>query len=596
MNAAIGRFLDFTRDVARIASWRGLLGLVLVGASSLVDGLGILLVVQLVGLATGGEVASFAGAGDMLARLVDHGSGALLPWAFALVAGVVLLRTLLLAWRQVIVTTLQLDYYIGKQREIVEALARAPWARLSALRHARVTHMLSGDVQRASEAAMGLIQTLVSFTLLAVQGALALAIEPRLTLLAAAFALVGLALSLPMLHAAHDVGEAVTDTQIELLNDTGQFLGALKLASSQNLQLRFARRFGEALAGVRDAELRYVRRQNRNRAFVTIVGLVVASGVVAVGIGAMAVPGATILALLLLFSRMAGPLHDLQAQMMTVVRTMPAHARISALYAELAVPDAAAGTAAKSLPLHTTPPAIRFDGVVFRYGEAEGGGGLSGLSLDIPAGSFLGIAGRSGAGKTTFADLLVGLAAPQSGRVLVGGEEAALPAHPEWRDRLAYVTQDAFLMHDTVRANLLWIRPEASAAMIERALYLSCADEVIRRLPAGLDTVVGERGSLISGGERQRLALARALLREPDLLILDEATNAIDIQTEKTILERLDGLRSGMTIVMIAHRLESLAQCSSVAVIEGGRLAAQGPFATLRAKLADLELREAHQV
>ena len=141
-----------------------------------------------------------------------------------------------------------------------------------------------------------------------------------------------------------------------------------------------------------------------------------------------------------------------------------------------------------------------------------------------------------------------------------------------WRAQLSYVSQDPFLFHDTVRRNLKWSWPNASEADMWQALEVAGAAGIVRGMAGGLDAIVGERGSLVSGGERQRIALARALLRKPRLLMMDEATNAIDIAGERQLLERLGAMEPRPTIVMIAHRNESLAQCDQVLHLEDGRL------------------------
>ena len=209
---------------------------------------------------------------------------------------------------------------------------------------------------------------------------------------------------------------------------------------------------------------------------------------------------------------------------------------------------------------------------------------LAGVSLRLRAGTVTGLAGASGAGKSTIADLVMGLLRPTSGTVSIDGHVLADGDVRAWRRSIGYVPQDTFLLHDTVRANLHWARPDATEQEMWLALDQASAGDFLRTRGEGLDAVVGDRGIRLSGGERQRLALARALLLEPDLLILDEATSALDAANEQQILEAVQQLAGRITVLLITHRLAALRGAQEIHVIAGGRVVESGGWDELAAR------------
>jgi ATP-binding cassette subfamily C protein len=202
---------------------------------------------------------------------------------------------------------------------------------------------------------------------------------------------------------------------------------------------------------------------------------------------------------------------------------------------------------------------------------------LERVSITFPARTTTAIIGASGAGKSTLADVLMGLLALDHGDLLIDGVPVAGEQRLRWRHSVAYVPQDNFLFHDTIRNNLLWGYPQASSADLRAALLRAAADFVFA-LPQGLDTVVGDGGSLLSGGERQRLALARALLKRPSLLILDEATSALDMDNEARVRQAIESLHGDLTVVIIGHRLATLEHADQVLVLKDGRVEAHGSW------------------
>ena len=203
--------------------------------------------------------------------------------------------------------------------------------------------------------------------------------------------------------------------------------------------------------------------------------------------------------------------------------------------------------------------------------EYEGRPVLAGISLEIPAGRITAILGESGAGKTTLVDTLTGLASPLSGTVSIDDVPLADIDLAKWRGRIGFVPQEVLMLNDSVRANIT-LGDDVSDAEIERALKAARAWEFVRELPEGLETSVGERGARFSGGQRSRLALARALLRRPSLLILDEATASLDVPSEQAIWEALQQLRGEATIVAISHQPHLATVADRIYRLEGGRV------------------------
>lgn len=240
---------------------------------------------------------------------------------------------------------------------------------------------------------------------------------------------------------------------------------------------------------------------------------------------------------------------------------------IEAAEGPIPVPDPAAPA---PLPAGS---ALRFEGVRFRW-QDDRALVLDGLTLDIPEGSRVALLGPSGAGKSTLAALALKVVAPQEGRVLLGGTDIATLSAEALRSRIAWLSQATHLFDDTIRANLLLGRPEAGEAELWAALDAARIAELVRGLPQGLDTWVGEAGARFSGGQGRRLALARALLSTAPLLILDEPCAGLDAETERDFFTTLNGVAEGRTILLIAHRLTGAERLDRIWRLSAGRAVA----------------------
>ncbi len=217
---------------------------------------------------------------------------------------------------------------------------------------------------------------------------------------------------------------------------------------------------------------------------------------------------------------------------------------------------------------------IHFDHVDFAYGD--GGPVLHDLDLHVPAGKTHAIVGATGAGKSTVVKLLLRLYEPTGGAVRIDDVDLRELRFGSLRGALGYVGQDVFLFQGTVRENIAYGRPDAPAEEVEAAARLAEAHQFVTELPLGYDTIVGERGQKLSGGQRQRLSIARAILRDPRILVLDEATSAVDNETEAAIQRSLEAVGTGRTVLVIAHRLSTVRHADCIHVLERGRLVEAG--------------------
>ncbi len=278
-------------------------------------------------------------------------------------------------------------------------------------------------------------------------------------------------------------------------------------------------------------------------------------------------------------------LYRLQPRLLSLVSAhanlLSQHAPVSAVCDLLGLPDE---TANKGIvPFAGLRHEVLLDDVTFAHHGATRAA-LTHVSIRIPQGSMIAIVGASGAGKSTLLDLLLRFHEPQHGTIRIDGVPLGEIELSSWRSRLSVVSQDPYIFDDTIRANILYGRPESTDAELVAAARLACADEFVRQLPQGYETVVGERGTQISGGQRQRLALARALIRDPDILILDEATNALDTLTDRAFQEALRQFGRDRTVIVVAHRQALIERADHVVVLDGGRVVEQGsPGFLLRA-------------
>jgi ATP-binding cassette subfamily C protein len=573
--------LSLTRDIARFAGRSGVFAIAYIGLGALFESFGVVLIIPLVGVVIG-TANEKAGGGrfQQIANAAFSGVGVTTPFGrLAVLLGgfavLMIVRGIVVTLRDRAVNRLQIGFVEHMRGQVATALADAGWTQVVKLRHARILAIMGSDIQRITSSVHFMLQAVIAGVILLAQVALSFWLSPSLALFSLGLLIVGALAMIPVLRRARGLGIFISRSNHSLIDMASQFLNGLKLALSQDLQESFVNEFRQTLRSLTDRQTEYFVRQSIGRTMLITLSAFVGAAVVLVGYGVLGLSAPILFTFLLVVARMSGPTAQIQQGFQQLAHGLPSYETIAELLDELRVQT----PATRNAPRVALDGPIGLEDVGYQHPHTDdtASHGVRAANLTIEPGTILGLAGTSGAGKTTLADLLVGLLQPQAGHIVVGGKVLDDTTLPSWRAQLSYISQDPFLFHDTVRRNLLWAKPDATEAQMWDALAFSGADTVVRRMDGGLDGIVGERGSLVSGGERQRIALARAMLRKPRLLVMDEATNAIDVDGERRIMEQLAALEPRPTIVMIAHRAESMALCDRIVRMQDGRLYDDAP-------------------
>ncbi len=555
---------------------------VLMVLSALTEGFGVLLLVPLLGLLDASH-ASARGPAHAL-REAAQAIG-FVPTAAGLLGAFVVL----VACRSVIQLArerqgVDLEHrVVDRLRErCFRALMAAEWRWIAARRESDHANFLLSEVGRVGIGLHFGVNLLATLAAIGVYVAAAVALSWQMTAIALVSGGAMFVLLAGQRRGAVQLGEALGRANRALHQDVQESLAGIKLAKILGKEQRHVQRFLETTASLRGEQHRFLSGSARARAVFQFGGAALLAGCLYVGLAELHSPMPALLTLVLIFARLVPMCMQAQTLHYQWLNALPALAETERL---LAACHAAAEPAGEAAPgPWPVASCIRLEHVTVRQPERERPA-LDDVSVTFAARTTTAIMGPSGAGKSTLADVLMGLLAPDEGVLSVDDAAAAGSLRKAWRHAVAYVPQDTFLFHDSIRNNLLWAAPDADDAALHAALERAAAD-FVRDLPAGLDTVVGDRGVRLSGGERQRLALARALLARPSLLILDEATSALDIDNEARVRRAIENLHGDLTVVIIGHRLPTLEHADQVLMLDAGRVVVAGDWAQTRAAMA----------
>ncbi|RUT97222.1 ABC transporter ATP-binding protein [Mesorhizobium sp. USDA-HM6] len=584
--------LSLLRDVAgfggvmaHIGGRRTLTALAFLILGSLTEGLSILLLIPLLHL-IGNADQDFAVRVPGALRWLAPGGTLSLATALCLLVALVALQAMFNRFKSLYMARLLYDFVNRVRMNLFESIGRARWGVFTRMRSSDLDHALTGDIDRVQAAAFSLLMLAQTALLLAGYLVVSLFISPVMTSFAILIGVLLFVALQPFRARATAYGRVLTGSRQDQYRTVSEFLGGIKVAKSLNVEASYFTQLRATLEKMKADNIAYVRNSTIGTALFQVTSVIGLSLFIYIALVRFHLSLAEIVVLLLVFMRVAPRFMDMQVQAQQMLINLPAYTAMQALKARFdAERETEPGDAGHGARL-SLDTGLNIRDVSFAYGDGDGDGKpvVEGITFGLPAGKVTALIGPSGSGKSTIADMLLGLLEPTEGTILADGVGITAKNRRAWRDQVAYVPQDVFLLHDTIATNLRLAAPQASDEELWAALRKAHAADFVERLDRRLETVVGDRGVRLSGGERQRIALARALLRKPLLLILDEATSALDWQNQSLIAQSIEDLRGQITILTIAHRPSMIAFADWVVAIENGRIVEAGQYQRLKAK------------
>ena len=454
------------------------------------------------------------------------------------------------------------------------------------------TRTRTGEVQSRITNDIGGMQSVVTSTATSIASNLTTTVATAAAMVALSWrlALISLVVLPPAIWLSRRVARmrreitALQQRELADLNvtiDEGLSINGVQLSKTMGTGPTLVRRFTESSARLIDLELRSQlagrwRMASMSVIFAAIPAVIYLSAGLPMTAGTMTI--GTLIAFTTLQSQLFRPLMGLLNTGVQVVSSLALFQRVFE-YLDLPVEvDEPAD------PVDVDPATIRgrirFEGVGLTY-PGNDVPALQDVDLDVPPGTTLALVGETGSGKTTLASLVARLFDPTEGRVTIDGVDLRRLRLADLAEIVGVVSQETYLLHTSVRENLRYARPDATDAEIEEAARAARIHDLLESLPEGYDTMVGSRGHRFSGGEKQRLAIARTLLRNPRILVLDEATSALDTETERAVQQAFDTLSAGRTTITIAHRLSTVRNADQIVVLDHGLVVERGTHATL---------------
>lgn len=561
----------YTGTLFRYAPCRVTQSIAMMIFSGLTQGVGIVMLIPLLGLIGLNGPGDPSGIAEKIERIFGWFKLDLtLVTMLSLYIGIVAIYAGITRYQSVLNSAIIEGFGKALKDRLYSALCRAQWRCLITTKSSDITQALTSDAQRVGGATQQLLLLSGTFVVACVHVWAALMISIPMTLFVLACVVVFLLLLYPLNRRAHGAGDTLRSGMTKLYGEVAEHVGAMKLVKSHGLDSIHEDNFRGITKGVADQRVLFTRINSTTRMFYEIGAAVALAGFFYVAVEIFKIAPESLLVIVFLFARLLPKFSSIQQCAQHMANALPSfQALLDMEKTFLENSEPPVNYPAERLVLES---GICLSNVCFRYKKSFETWAIRDVSIVIPSRKTTAFVGHSGAGKSTLADLILGLLKPERGKIFIDGRPLEGTLIHAWRQSIGYVPQDTFLFNDTIRANLLWAMPRATEKELWSVLKQAAAKDFVSRLPKGMDTPVGDRGARLSGGERQQIALARALLRQPTFLILDEATSSVDSKSEQQIQKAINKLRGELTILIIAHRSATIQLADIIITLNAGKI------------------------
>ncbi|PIT86861.1 MAG: hypothetical protein COU33_00850 [Candidatus Magasanikbacteria bacterium CG10_big_fil_rev_8_21_14_0_10_43_6] len=481
-----------------------------------------------------------------------------------------LLRTVVLLALYYVKIKINADYEEKTRKSLLHKTFRATWSHLLGQKMGKLDSLLVTHVQYASNALLQLSSTLVAAAVLLVYVLMSLNISFTVTITTFVVGLISLFILKPLFSKTMHIGHKAAAAVEQVAHFVNQNMLGMKTIKYMGVEKPLMEAGEVYFKHLKEYKIKVYVWKNFSPQFLQMVGLIFICFLFGLSYKYQYLSFGALVALIYLIQRIFSYIQQLQVSIHSMSESLPYLESVST-YGSSLKDQAENITGEHAFVFGKT---LAFKDVTFSY--PHGGRVLDGISFEIKKGETVAIIGPSGSGKTTIVDLILRLFLPGTGDILIDGVSSDTMSLSDWRSNIGYMSQDMFLINDTILNNIIFFDEKITRADAEKAAQKACIYEFISTCADGMETLVGERGISLSVGQRQRIVIARILARNPSILILDEATSALDAESEMRVQEVIHALKGEVTVILVAHRLSTVKKADTILVLAEGVIVEQG--------------------